>query len=196
MAAMHSRDVVFCNSNLKPSKLSEYFKNEHGVVEAGYIAETLKTKRARYERNGMLPKMRFTSGEKPHLLASYKVAYRIAKAMKPHTLAEEVAKPCVVGTADIILGDGAAKKLKQIALSNDTVCRRINDLSIDICNQLISVFTASSQKTLLQRDESTDVSNHSQIICFGRYIKEKKVEEEFLFCEPLTRTTATKVGMV
>ena len=56
----------------------------------------LKTKRARYDRYGTLPKMGFTSVESLPLLASYKVAYRIAKAMKPHTLAEEVIKPCVV----------------------------------------------------------------------------------------------------
>ena len=43
---------VFCNSNQKPSKLTEHFKNKHGGVEAGYNAETLKTKRARYNQNG------------------------------------------------------------------------------------------------------------------------------------------------
>ena len=36
------------------------------------------------------------------------------KAMKPHTLAKEVIKLCVVDMADIILGDGAARKLKQL----------------------------------------------------------------------------------
>ena len=40
--------------------------------------------------------MGFTSVEKPHLLASYKVVYCIAKAIKPHTLIEEVIKPWVI----------------------------------------------------------------------------------------------------
>ena len=184
-------NVVFCNVNLKPSKLSEHFRNKHGGVEAGYDAETLKTKRARYEKSGTLPKMGFTSVEKPHL-ASYKVAYRIAKEMKPHTLAEEVVKPCVIDMADIILGDGAARKLKQVALSNNTIARRIKDLSIDIRDQLISDLKASPLKISIQLDESTNVSNCSQLICFVRYIKEKKVEEEFLFCQPLPRTTTAK----
>ena len=90
-------------------------------------------------------------------------------------LAEEVIKPCVVDMADIILRDGAVRKLKQVALSNDTICRRINDLNIDIHNQLILDFKTSPLKTLLQLDESTDVSN---FVC---YVKEKKVEEEFFF---------------
>ena len=133
-----------------------------------------------------------TSVERPRLLASYKVAYRIGKAMKPHTLAEEIVKPCVVNMVDIILGGGAARKLKQVALSNDTVRRRINDLSIDIRDQLITDIKASSPKISLQLDKSTDVSNYSQLICFVRYIKEKKVKEQFLFCEPLPRTAAAK----
>ena len=146
---------MFCNANLKPSKLSEHFRNKENIlkVEAGYDAETLKTKRARYEESGTLPKMGCTSVEKPHLLASYKVAYRIAKAMKPHTLAEEVVKPCVIDMADIILGDGAARKLKQVALSNDTIARRIKDLSIDIRDQLILDLKASPQKISIQLDE-------------------------------------------
>ena len=136
--------------------------------------------------------MGFTSVEKPHLLASYKVAYRIVKEMKPHTFAEEVVKPCIIDMADIILGDGAARKLKQVALSNDTIARRIKDLSINIRDQLILDLKASPLKILIQLDESTDVSNCSQLICFVCYIKEKKVEEEFLFCQPLPRTTTAK----
>ena len=37
--------------------------------------------------------------------------------------------------------------------------------------------------------ESTDVSLCSQLLVFVQYSKEKKVVEEFLFCEPLKATT-------
>ena len=136
--------------------------------------------------------MGFTSVKKPHLFALYKVAYRIAKAMKPHTLAEEVTKSCVVDIADIVFRDDAVRKLKQVALSNDAISRRIKSLSIDIRDQLISDLKASPLKISIQLDESTNVSNYSQLICFVRHIKEKKVEEEFLFCQPLPRTTTAK----
>ena len=52
-----------------------------------------------------LSKIGFTSIDNPHFLALYKVAYCIAKAMKPHTLAEEVIKPCDV---DMAVGDGGS----------------------------------------------------------------------------------------
>ena len=68
--------------------------------------------------------MGFTSVQKPHLRASYKVGHCIAKAMKLHILAKEGIKPCVVDMADIILGNGAARKLKQVALSIDTVHKK------------------------------------------------------------------------
>ena len=125
--------------------------------------------------------MGFTSVEKPHLLASYKVAYRIAKAMKPHTLAKKVVKPCVIDMADIILGYGAARKLKQVALSNNTIARRIKDLSIDIRDQLILDLKASPLKISIQLDKSTDVSNCSQLICFVRLSRKRKSKKSFCF---------------
>ena len=189
-------NVIFCNSNPKPSKLSKHFKNKHGGVEAGCNAEIVKTKQACYEQNGTLPEVGFTSVEKPHLLALYKVAYRIAKARNPHSLAKKVIKPCVADMAGTILGDGASRKLKQVALSNNTARRRLNDFSIDICDQLISNFTASPLKISLQLDESTSVSNYSQLICFVCYIKEKKVGEEFKCCEPLSNKYRNRLKTV
>ena len=94
--------------------------------------------------------------------------------------------------ADIILRDGATRRLKQVTLSNDAVRRTINNLNIDSCDQLISGFKDSPLKISLQLDESTDVSNYSQLICFVGYIKEKKVAEALFFCKPLPRTITAK----
>ena len=38
-------------------------------------------------------------------------------------------------------------------------------------------------------DESTDVSNMSQLIEYAGYIKDDDIKDEFLFCEPLQTTT-------
>ncbi|XP_067933175.1 zinc finger BED domain-containing protein 5-like [Watersipora subatra] len=40
-----------------------------------------------------------------------------------------------------------------------------------------------------QLDESIDVASISQLMVFARYVHRKTIEEEFLFCSPLTETT-------
>ena len=62
-------------------------------------------------------------------------------------------------------------------------------MSEDILQQVIADVKASPIKASLQLDESTDVSLRCQLLVFVRYVKEKKVVEEFLFCEPLKTTT-------
>ena len=83
--------------------------------------------------------------------------------MKHLTLAKEVFKPCVIGIADIILGDGAVRKLKQVALLNNTISSGIKYLSINIGDQQILDSKASLLKISIQLDESTDVSNYRSI---------------------------------
>ena len=71
--------TMFSNSNLKPSKLDEHFKNRHGGVNAGNDIATLQVKRARFDRAGTLRMYGFSASEKPLLLASYEPAYQIVK---------------------------------------------------------------------------------------------------------------------
>ena len=62
----------------------------------------------------------------------------------------------------------------------------VEELMISVLIFAILDFKASPLKISLQLDQSTHISNYSQLICFVCYIKEKKVGEEFLFCEPLS----------
>ena len=57
-------------------------------------------------------------------------------------------------------------------------------------------FKASPLKISLQLDESTHISNYNHLICFVRYIKEKKVGEEFLFCKPLSNKHQNRLETV
>ena len=61
-------------------------------------------------------------------------------------------------------------------------------MSEDILQQVIADIKASPTKVSFQLDESTNVSLCSQLLVFVRYVKEKEVVEEFLFCEPLKTT--------
>ena len=181
--------TVFANANLKPSRLNEHFNNRHGGTDAGHDLNSLKIKRERFDRSGTLPKLGFVPVEKPLLQASYEVALLCAKKKKAHTIAEELVKPCALEMAKIVLGTEAEKKLKQIPLSNDIIHSRIHDMSQDVLQQVITDLKASPVRVSIQLDESTDVSFCSQLMAFVRYVKEKEVVEEFLFCKPL-KTTA------
>ena len=46
----------------------------------------------------------------------------------------------------------------------------------------------SSPVFALQLDETTDVSNFSQLLVYIRYVADERINEEFLFCQPLERT--------
>ena len=66
----------------------------------------------------------------------------------------------------IMLGDKAEQKISKIPHSDNTIQRRILDLSDNIEENVISKFQNSL--FALQVDESTDISNHAQLIAFIR----------------------------
>ena len=169
-------NAVFCNANLKLSKLQEHFNNKRGGADiSGHDIESLKIKRARFDSRGTLPKLGFVSVDKPLLLASYQVAYKVAKSKKPHTIAEELIKPCALEMATIILGK-EARKFESVSLSNNVIHSRIGDLNEDILDQVISDVRSSPLKISLQLDESTDVASCSQLIALVRYVSDGAVK--------------------
>ena len=89
---------VLANSNMKPVKIKKHLKANH----PGNISDSRDTflqNKARFEVSGTLDKYGFISTEKPLLVASYKIAYRIAKEKKPHSVAEILIKPCALEMA-------------------------------------------------------------------------------------------------
>ena len=186
--------TVFSNANLKPSRLNEHFNNRHGGTDAGHDLNSLNIKRERFDRSGTLPKRGFVPVEKPLLQASYDIAFLFAKNKKLHTIAEELVKPCALKMVKTVLGSDTEKKLKQVPLSNDIIHSRIIDMSRNILQQVITDMKASPVKVSIQLDESTDVNFCNQLLVFVRYVKEKKVVEEFLFYEP-QETTAKAIDV-
>ncbi|KAM5132134.1 protein FAM200C-like [Mantella aurantiaca] len=178
------------NSSLVPAKLKEHFLklHGHGKYKNTTLAE-FKVKRARFDEKATLPVLSFVPINKPILTASYEVAYLIAKQGKPHTIGETLIKPAVLKMANIMLGKAAEVRFSQIPLSNDTISNRIEDMSKDILAQVVADLISSQAKFSLQLDETTDVSNLSQLTVFVRYVKDDMIKEEFLFCKPLTTTT-------
>ena len=114
----------------------------------------------------------------------------IAKKCKPYTIGETLVKPCATEMARIVLGRESDKKLKEIPLSNDTVKRRIADLSGNIKEQEISEIKNSPFGLFsIQLDETTDVASCSQFLVFCKYFTESDMKVNILFCSPLESTT-------
>ena len=125
--------------------------------------------------------------------ASYLVTLRIAKAKKPHTIAEELLLPATKDIVRVMLGAEYINKLNTISLSNNTVSRRIDDMSADIMEQVIQEMKSAPLGIFsIQLDESTDVANSSQLLVYVRYIYEGDFKDEFLFCKPLETTTTAR----
>ncbi len=57
-------------------------------------------------------------------------------------------------------------------------------MSNDIREQLIE-FIKKSPYYALQLDESTDIAGQAQLLTYVRYLRDKAIEEDVLFCRPL-----------
>ena len=85
----------------------------------------------------------FETDSKAIVTGSYDVSQQVAKAKKPHNIDETLIKPCLVACANILVGESAVAKIKQISLSNNTVKNRIDDMASNIKSQLIAKIKAS-----------------------------------------------------
>jgi hypothetical protein len=118
------------------------------------------------------------------LLVSYKVAHRIAKCKKPHTIAEELILPAAVDMVNIMISESAGKLLSKVPLSNNTISRRIQHIAEDLTDELIEKF--KRKEFGLQLDEVTDDNNDAHLICYVRFIDGNNIVEDLLFCKSIT----------
>lgn len=111
------------------------------------------------------------------LLASYFVAWKIAKSMKPSTDGRFV-KSCVVGVAEIMCPE-QVDNFSNIHLSPNTVKRRIENIYKLIVNEIdvnVSHFISYS----LALDECTDINDKAQLAIFIRGVSEDLSVHEYL----------------
>ncbi|GFS59115.1 zinc finger BED domain-containing protein 5 [Nephila pilipes] len=120
--------------------------------------------------------------------ASYKVSHRIAPAGEAHVIDESITKPYVQDIISCVLGESYSKQVESVSLSNNTVKRRINNITDDIELELISRLQACNVNEL-QLDESTDVAGLAILLVFVRYDFNKKIEENLLLCESVSINT-------
>ena len=126
----------------------------------------------------------FTITNQSSVKASFVVAFHIARKMKPHTIAEELLLPVMKEVVGIMCGEKESKKLNLLSMSNDTVKRRIDDMSMDVLSQIIEKVKLAKWYSL-QLDELTDITNQAQLLVNIRYLHGNKFEENVLFCNSL-----------
>lgn len=181
--------VLACDS-LKPNKLRRHLETkhpEHKDKPVEFFRQKLVNCRA---QQSLFTKAASVPANAQ--LASYKVAYRVAQCKKPHTIAEELILPCAMDMVSTMLDDSAASKLRAIPLSNNTVGRRIYDMSKDIEEQLNDKVRDSHFS--LQMDEATDGNKDCLLITYVRFIDGDDMREELLFCKQVPgRATAEEL---
>ena len=126
------------------------------------------------------------------LYSSYEVSLLIAKNMKAHTIAENLVLPAARILVRNLIGEKEVGKLNSVSLCNDTVRRRIHDMSDDISDQVTTAVKASKYGFAMQLDKSTDVSNCSQLLVYVRFTENDIVKTELLMSNEVPGTTKGK----
>ena len=79
----------------------------------------------------------FTTVNKSAVYASYLASYEIAKQKKAHTIGEMLILSVMKEVVKVMIGHRESEKLNSISLSDNTVKRRIEDMSSDVLNQIV-----------------------------------------------------------
>ena len=184
-------NTVLKNESLVPSKLMRHLSTKHPTLKDKPIEFFENWK---MQTNKQAKKMdSYLKLPEKGLIASYKVAHLLAKRKKAHTDAESVIAPASAIVVEEILGTTAAQKVRRVPLSNDTISRRIKDLSTDLQDQIREHFIVTENELsvlwALQVDESTDRTGKAHLLAFIRFTKNLKLVNELLFCKELDSTT-------
>jgi hypothetical protein len=170
-----------------PSKLTRHLTTKHSHLEKkdkAYFSRLLSSqfKEAKVMNN-------ITKTSEKALVSSYKVPEVISRKMQPHTAAETLILPAYKEIVKSMLGEAAEREMSKVPLSNDTIARRIGDMSADIQKQEAEKLNDGA-KFALQLDELTDISKKCQVMSYVRFLKGESLAEQFLACKelPLTST--------
>jgi hypothetical protein len=122
---------VLASECMLPSKLKRHLETTRPSVVSksrDYFSRKLHQQKDRFYKQASIPSNA--------LLASYKVAHRIAKC-KPHTIAQELILLAAADTVNSMIGESAGKLLSKVPSSNNTISRRIQHIAEDLNDQLI-----------------------------------------------------------
>lgn len=198
ISAAYDARLPFCllceqclsNESMKRGRLEAHLKTKHSA-QANSDLNYFKTLKQKFENRATL-KTLFTAKTATvnrTLEASYQISLLIAKSGKNHTIGENLIKPSISAFLKTVL-EKDDKDVRAMPLSNNTVMKRIDEMSADIEKQLIEKL--KTRKFSIQMDESTLRDSEAALLAYVRYIENGEFAEEMLFCKLLESTTTSK----
>ena len=173
------------NSAMAPAKLKLHLTTKHPEL-SGKTKQYFKRELTFNKRQVSMFSKKVKLSDKAQE-ASYAVAEIVASKMKSHTIAETVILPACQQIVRIMFED-AVSELNKIPLSDNTISRRIQNMSKNIeCN--IKSKILKHELFALQLDENTDITGKAHLLVFARFIDDKAIVEDFLCRKELPKTT-------
>ena len=176
------------NAALKPSLLKRRLVSNH--------ADKMDRDKSYFERHGENVKRQrmdhtgqFYRNNDGIIKASYEVSLLVAQNKKAHVIAESLIMPAAKILIRNLIGEESVAKLDSVSLSNNTVKRRIKEMSVDITDQVIAGVRDSKFGFALQLDESTDVTNCCQLLVYVRFTQNDAVKTELLLNHEVSTTS-------
>ena len=182
-------------AQFKASNLQRHFSSLHANVDQEFRKGTelrkhklIALKRQAEKQTQMFQKS--TMHSETQTLASYQLAWNIARAKKPYNEGEFV-KKCLSDVVKILSPENDKLKLmvSDVQLSRHTVERRISDINTAIESQLHSDLQECEYFSVAL-DESCDIQDKPQLAIFARSVSsECHIREELLDIMPLKDRT-------
>lgn len=179
------------NECMKLSKLERHLSTKHPE----YVGKSLDffqiKKRSFCMTKSTMEKS--TKQDKLNTRVSYELSLLIGKKGLAHTVGEEVILPAAKIISSALFDEKCTNKINDIPLSNTTVKRRIDEMSENVKEAVITMLKQSEYFSL-QLDESTDIAGQANLLAFVRFEFNGNIEEEMLFCQSLpTKTTGEEI---
>ena len=176
---------------MKPSLLKRHLERNHPNkmnADKSYFQRLAdNVKRQRTDKTGQMQQK-----SKDVVAASYEIALLVAEQKQPHTIAESLILPGAKILVKRVFGEQAIAKLNAVSLSNNTIKRRIEEMSDDIADQVLAEIKESKFGFAIQLDESTDITNYCQLLVYVRYAQTNIMKTELLLNHEVSTTTKGK----
>ena len=179
---------TLCNAAMKLSLLKRHLERNHPNkmnADKSYFQRLAdNVKRQRMDKTGQMQQK-----SKDIVAASYEITLLVAEQKQPHTIAESLILLGAKILVKRVFGEQAIAKLNAVSLSDNTIKRRIEEMSDDIADQILAEIKESKFGFAIQLDESIDITNYCQLLVYVRYAQTNIMKTELLLNHEVSTTT-------